>query len=185
MAIPVAIMDDSTQESSETVVLTLTPGGGYTVGSPSAHRLTITANDAPTASLASGSQSMAEGGGTEKVQVNLRPAPTASFTLSYRVAGTATAGSGNDFTIDLVLPLSPTATTQLPLAAKPPAPPRQGIDGGLIRRQGNNTWAISSQASQHSNNRTKDQACPCTVHGASSARNSKDWNQSSNRYILP
>ena len=43
--IAVAITDDSAEENSETVVLTLTGGSGYTVGSPSAHTLTIRDDD--------------------------------------------------------------------------------------------------------------------------------------------
>ena len=43
--IPVAITDDTTDESNETVVLTLTTGGGYTVGSTNSHTLTITDDD--------------------------------------------------------------------------------------------------------------------------------------------
>ncbi len=46
--IPVAITDDSAQESAETVVLTLTGGSGYTVGSPGTHTLTIADNDGGT-----------------------------------------------------------------------------------------------------------------------------------------
>lgn len=43
--IPVAITDDSLEESDESVVLTLTDGSGYTVGSPSVHTLTIIDDD--------------------------------------------------------------------------------------------------------------------------------------------
>ena len=43
--IPVAINDDSSVESAETVILTLNSGTGYTPGSPAAHTLTITDND--------------------------------------------------------------------------------------------------------------------------------------------
>ena len=45
--IPVAINDDSTEESDETVILTLTGRTGYTLGSPTVHTLTITDNDTP------------------------------------------------------------------------------------------------------------------------------------------
>ncbi len=44
--IPVIITDDSTQEGSETVILTLTAGSGYTVGTDRVHTLTIADNDA-------------------------------------------------------------------------------------------------------------------------------------------
>ena len=45
--IPVVILDDSAEEAGETVVLTLTSGTGYTLGSPTTHTLTITENDRP------------------------------------------------------------------------------------------------------------------------------------------
>ena len=43
--IPVAIADDSEDEPSETIILTLTSGTGYDVGSDSVHTLTIADND--------------------------------------------------------------------------------------------------------------------------------------------
>ena len=104
--IPVAINDDSAEENDETVILTLTGGTGYTLGSTRVHTLTITDNDGgttpttPVASFASASSSAAENAGTRNVRVNLSPAaPSGGLTLSYSVAGTATAGNGNDFTI--------------------------------------------------------------------------------------
>ena len=95
--IPVTLIDDSVQEGSETVVLTLTAGEGYAVGGSGTHRLTIAANDGPTASFVSVSQSASEGSGTHNVAVRLDPAPTTDVTFAYTVGGTATAGS--DFTI--------------------------------------------------------------------------------------
>ena len=102
--IPVAVIDDGAEESDETVILTLTGGTGYTVGTTSVHTLTIADNDStsaqPAASFASGSSSAAENAGTRNVRINLSPAaPSGGLTLSYSVTGTATAGSGNDFTI--------------------------------------------------------------------------------------
>ncbi len=43
--IPVAIADDSADETSETLILTLTNGTGYNVGNANAHTLTITDDD--------------------------------------------------------------------------------------------------------------------------------------------
>ena len=94
--IPVAIVDDGANEDAETVVLTLSAGSGYEVGSPGTHTLTIAASDPPTASFASASQTVQEGSGTSNVTVNLSPAPAADITLSYTVDGTAT--SGSDYT---------------------------------------------------------------------------------------
>ena len=103
--IPVAISDDRTEENDETVILTLTDGTGYTLGSTRVHTLTITDNDGtgsspttPVASFASASSSAAESAGTRNVRVNLsEAAPSGGLSLGYNVGGTATAGS--DFTI--------------------------------------------------------------------------------------
>ena len=97
--IPVAINDDSAIEDAETVILTLIGGTGYTVDNPSVHTLTIADNDSPMASFASSSSRVAENAGTHNVTVNISPAPVGGLTLGYSVTGTATAGSGNDFTI--------------------------------------------------------------------------------------
>ena len=98
--VPVAINDDSSKENAETVILTLTGGTGYTVDSPSVHTLTIADNDSTSAAFAASSSSADEDDGTHNVTVNLsQAAPVGGLTLSYRVTGTATAGSGNDFTI--------------------------------------------------------------------------------------
>ena len=95
--VPVTIIDDSVHEGDETVVLTLAPPAGYRVSSPGTHTLTIAANDEPTVSFASASQSAGEGSGTRNVEVRLSKAPASDVTLAYTVGGTATAGS--DFTI--------------------------------------------------------------------------------------
>ena len=101
--IPVAINDDGSAESAETVVLTLTDGTGYTLVSPTVHTLTVNDNDGPaqpTASFASGRSRADESGGTHNVTVKLSPAaPSGGLTINYSVAGTATAGIRNDFTI--------------------------------------------------------------------------------------
>ena len=98
--IPVAINDDSSKENAETVVLTLIGGTGYTVGGPSAHTLTIEDNDSTSASFSTGASSADEDAGTHNVTVQLsQAAPAGGLTINYSVAGTATAGGGNDFTI--------------------------------------------------------------------------------------
>ena len=100
--IPVTINDDSASENAETVILTLTGGTGYTLGSTTSHTLTITDNDnsaPPVAAFALASSSAEESGGTHYVRVSLSPAPSGGLSLNYSVSGTATAGSDSDFTI--------------------------------------------------------------------------------------
>ena len=99
-SISIAINDDNAIENAETVILTLIGGTGYTVGTTSVHTLTITDNDSMSASFAAAASSAAEDAGTHNVTVNLSSAaPSGGLTLGYSVAGTATAGGGNDFTI--------------------------------------------------------------------------------------
>ncbi len=89
--IPVEIIDDDVDDDAETIILTLTSGTGYTVGSTNVHTLTITDNDGmPQVNFASAAGSVGEDGGTRDVAVSLSPAPGAAFTLSYTLGGTAT-----------------------------------------------------------------------------------------------
>ncbi len=89
--IPIVITDDDVEENNETVILTLTDGTEYTVGSVNMHTLTITDNDAkPQVSFASSSSRAPENKGTHHVAVRINPAPAAPFTLSYGTGGTAT-----------------------------------------------------------------------------------------------
>ena len=102
VSIPVTITDDSEVEGSETVVLTLTGGTGYTVGSAGGHTLTITDNDdppppppppQPEATFAAASSTAEEGAGSHNIQIDLSPPPAAGITIGYGVGGSAAAGS--------------------------------------------------------------------------------------------
>ena len=98
--IPVVITDDSADEGDETIILTLTSGTGYTVGSANVHTLTITDNDGtalPAVAFASTSGSVDEDAGAHNVIVNIVPAPQAALTLSYSLSGTAV--EGEDYSI--------------------------------------------------------------------------------------
>ena len=86
--IPVAIIDDGTQENAETVILTLTSGGtGYTLGSTTVHTLTITDNDDPPPSgtpglvISRNTLSVLEGG-TGSYTVKLQTAPTGTVRVA-------------------------------------------------------------------------------------------------------
>ena len=96
VTIPVAVIDDSVvNESSETVILTLSNGTGYTKGSPSVHTLSINDNDGtPTVRFNTSSATIMEGPNkAQSVRINLSPAPSSQITLRYNIGGTATAGS--------------------------------------------------------------------------------------------
>ena len=96
VAVGVAITDDSADEGNETVVLTLTGGEGYTVGSPSAHTLTITDDDAPEPPLEAravrlgASPNPVDEGGSVTVTAELSEALGSSVTIPLTlVPGTA------------------------------------------------------------------------------------------------
>ena len=90
--IPVTITDDNVVEGSETIILTLRNGTGYSLGSPNAHTLTITDNDAAQASFASAAASAGEASGTANVTVNFDQALASGVTLAYALSGGATRG---------------------------------------------------------------------------------------------
>ena len=101
----VSVHDDGAPEDDERAVLSLEDGAGYRPGTRSVHYVTIADNDAtssvvPVASFASATSNPSESAGTQRVTVNLdKAAPPGGLSLSYGVGGTATEGSGNDFTI--------------------------------------------------------------------------------------
>ena len=106
--IPVTLVDDGGEENDETVVLTLTGGAGYTLGSPGVHTLTITDDDAtpkepienpatPVVFFEPVTIRSPENGNVQRMTLKLSLAPESPFTLNYEIGGTAT--PGQDFTI--------------------------------------------------------------------------------------
>ena len=96
----VPTVNDGADEDDGAVQVFVNDGAGYVAGQGAA--VTVRDNDGPipAASFGSASSSAAEDDGTHNVNVDLtRPAPSGGLTLGYSVSGTATAGSGNDFTI--------------------------------------------------------------------------------------
>ncbi len=97
--IPVTIIDDKEDELDETVVFTIAPGTGYTVGTPNPHTLTIVDNDVPAVSFALQKSSASEDKGTHEVVVNLSPAPASDISVTYSLGGDATQGADADYTV--------------------------------------------------------------------------------------
>lgn len=96
----IAVLDDSTYESNETVNITLTGATGASLSSPSTAVLTITENDpAPTGTLqfSPASYSVAENGTSVSLTVTRINGSAGSASVNYATSnGTATAGA--DFT---------------------------------------------------------------------------------------
>ena len=86
--IPVPILDDSSDEANETVIITLTDGTAYDLGTTTAHTLTITDNDnpppaTPVVSISAGN-AVAEGTAAS-FSLSATPAPVSAVTLNYTV----------------------------------------------------------------------------------------------------
>ena len=80
------------------VKVTANDGNGGSISDT--FNIVVSAAPVPTVSFASATSSVREDAGTHNVTVNLSSAaPSGGLTLTYTVGGNATAGSGNDFTI--------------------------------------------------------------------------------------
>ncbi|HEX4998781.1 MAG TPA: Calx-beta domain-containing protein [Terriglobia bacterium] len=90
-------IDDTANEGSENITLTVLPGSGYLTGGPTSAIGAIADNDAGGASLSIGNASITEGSrGTKTVTltVTLSAASSSTVTVNYATSdGTATAGS--------------------------------------------------------------------------------------------
>ena len=115
--IPVSIINDSAREGSETIVLTLNDGTGYTVGSQGTHTLTISSSDqpppptrAPTPTpdpkplvTISGGSAVTEGAAAT-FTLTANRAPSGSITVSVNVVDSgsfASAGQTGDKTVTI------------------------------------------------------------------------------------
>ncbi len=89
VTIPVDFTDDSTTESEETVILTLTAGSGYTLGATKIHTITITDDDTgatPGVTVSKTSVTVAENSGEEDYTVVLDNRPAGSVTIRAQIS---------------------------------------------------------------------------------------------------
>ena len=94
-----SIVNDSLDETNETVILTLSSPSNATLGSNSVHTYTITDNDnPPVVDFNETSSSGAESVSSKPLTVDLSAASGQDVTVDYAVTGTAT-GSGTDYTL--------------------------------------------------------------------------------------
>ncbi|MXW15372.1 MAG: hypothetical protein F4Z62_07520, partial [Rhodothermaceae bacterium] len=98
-----AIFGDFEKENDETMTVTLAPGTGYKVGSPSTHTVIIKDRE-PTVYFSLAKSSVLEDKFTHKVKVFIVPVPATDLTFSYRLDGTAERGedynSSGSFMVD-------------------------------------------------------------------------------------
>ncbi len=100
----VKILQDNVPEPDETIILMLTDGEGYNVGTKYPSIMwTIEDDDntpLPEAAFALASSDADEDAGTHNIMINIDPAPSAEITLIYDWVGKGTAEEGADYTID-------------------------------------------------------------------------------------
>ena len=83
--IPVTIVDDTVDDNDETVILTLTDGQGYELGTTEVHTITIDDNDsaaAPGVTVSAASLNLAEGGAAGSYTIVLQSRPTANVNVT-------------------------------------------------------------------------------------------------------
>ena len=114
--IPVPILDDSSDEANETVIITLTDGTAYDLGTTKVHTLTITDNDNPPPATPvvtiTGGSAVSEGTAAS-FTLSASPAPGSAVMLSYTVTQSGSfvaAGDLNTKTFSLTTSGSGTIT---------------------------------------------------------------------------
>ena len=93
--VTVTPIDDPDVEPSETIIVTLAPGAGYVIGSPSTATVNLTSNDG-TVTVVANDASAAEPSSTGQFRFTRAGTPLAALpavTVSYTVSGTATPGT--------------------------------------------------------------------------------------------
>ncbi len=90
VVIPVQPTDNGHSEPDESLILWLSQGDGYALGSLQVYSLTIADDDGPRAEFARAESGVDEDGGTHDVVINLDPSPAGNVSINYRLGGPAT-----------------------------------------------------------------------------------------------
>lgn len=90
--IPVDVINDSSPEGTESVILTLNSGTGYVVGSQNQATINIVDDDIRTATIAVTDASAGEPSNPGTFRITVSPAPTSTMTVNLNRSGTAMNG---------------------------------------------------------------------------------------------
>jgi len=101
-------LNDAIGEATETTILTLTAGAGYTVGSPSAATVNILDDDRSTVTLVADDPTAAEGGGQGQFTLTRTAPLNVTLGVSLVIAGTATNSTDYKTTGNVALPTTVT-----------------------------------------------------------------------------
>ena len=112
--INIPITGDGLDENNEIFDITVSNPVSATLGTVDSAMVTIIdANDPPTVNFSTSSASAGEGSGVYTITVNLNTASGLDVTVPFTVSGTATEGTGDDFTIissPVTIPAGQTST---------------------------------------------------------------------------
>ena|GEM_PF-1454822 len=98
--INITIVDDSSDEFDESVIVTLSSPSNADLGAQTTHTRTITDNDAPpTVQFSSASSSGSESSTPAQLSVGLSAASGKTVSVNYAVSGGNASGSGVDYTL--------------------------------------------------------------------------------------
>jgi Calx-beta domain/PKD domain len=91
MVVNVAPLQDTTNEGNETIILSVTTGSGYVVGTPSSATVNLADDDRSTVTIAANDPTASETAGNPGQFTITRTAPTnVTLTVNLTIAGTAT-----------------------------------------------------------------------------------------------
>ncbi|MFO1437150.1 MAG: Calx-beta domain-containing protein [Verrucomicrobiaceae bacterium] len=94
LTVNVTPVQDATNEGKETIILTVAPGGGYVIGTPSSGTVTLLDDDRSTVTLAANDPTASETAGNPGQFTITRTAPTtAALSVALTIAGTAANGT--------------------------------------------------------------------------------------------
>lgn len=93
------IMNDSTVESNETVVLTLSNPRGATLGANAVYTHTIHDNDTSTIGFSTGTSTGAESATSVSIPVTISATSASETKIDYAISGGTATGGGTDYTL--------------------------------------------------------------------------------------
>ncbi len=111
----IGIVEDNVTEAGETVILTLQPGVGYTLGSMHQHTVTITDNDAAALVLSKGSLTVHEGGEDGGYSIRLATNPDGPVTVTPQSDNAAAATVSGPLAFNFVNWQTPQTVTVTPV----------------------------------------------------------------------
>jgi len=101
--IAITVVDDSMDEPSETVIVTIGAPTGANLLNPSVHQVTITDNDsAPAVSFATASSAASESAGAQSIAVSISEPSSFIVSIPVSVSGSATQGSDYSLATSIV-----------------------------------------------------------------------------------